>query len=449
MKKRIFFSAGLVVLAGLIWGVVYLNSLLPIITGYPAKYLCSAVFISNRNPDDVEASELNFSFIRFVTNDINYQDKSVTSRFLWGRSKAIYRDGFGSTLLRDVDETSLTETKFPFTPAGYNQDTIAWPLGNIISDTNRGADITALGKITDNLFVNKYYKGNPFAFMVVHHGIPVAERYKPGFSAKTRFISWSIAKSFINALAGIMVHEEMLNIYRKTDIPEWKNDARQQITVHDLMQMQSGLNWNEEYGNRSDVTLMLYNEKDFAGYAFTKPLDYPSGSHWYYSSGATNIVSYLMRKQFRNDSAYLSYTSARLFNKTGMPDAIFETDPTGTQVGSSYIYATARDYARFGMLYLNDGMFNGVRLLPEGWVAYTTTPAEDSHGNYGSFFWLNKGKHYPAAPADMFICNGHDGQRIFIIPSRDLVVVVLGYSPKPDNEMNFNLLLKDILEALK
>ncbi len=131
-----------------------------------------------------------------------------------------------------------------------------------------------------------------------------------------------------------------------------------------------------------------------------------------------------------------------------MPDAIFEVDPSGTIVGSSYLYARARDYARFALLYQNDGVLNGERILPEGWVKYTVTAASGSNGVYGSFFWLNKGKEYPSAPEDMFWCDGHDGQFIFIMPGKELIVVVLGYSPK-FNRMDFDRLLKDILETLK
>ena len=187
MKKRILYPAGFAVLIGLVWGVFYLNTLLPIITGYSAKYLCSAIFISNRIPADIAASELNFSFIRFVTNKVNYQDKSVTSHFLWGQSKAIFRDGFGSTLLRDADEAELKKVKFPSsTDARYNQDTIAWPLGNIVTDTDSGIDKTAIAKITDDLMVHCRYHGNAFAFIVAHNGIPVVERYQPGFNSGTR-----------------------------------------------------------------------------------------------------------------------------------------------------------------------------------------------------------------------------------------------------------------------
>jgi CubicO group peptidase (beta-lactamase class C family) len=449
MKKRIFSAVAVAFIAGMTWGVIYLDSLLPIITGYSAKYLCSAVFISNRLAADVEAADLRFSFIQYVKNEINYRDKTVTSHFLWGQSKAIYREGFGSTLLCDADEDALREKKNPFqTGANFNQDTIAWPLGNIIPDTNTGIDKVALNGITQKLIVENGYNGNAFGFIVIHRGIPATEKYKQGFNEKTRFLSWSMAKSFTNALAGIMVKDGKLDIQQPADIAAWQNDDRKRITINNLMQMQSGQRWNEDYGNRSDVTLMLYNNKDFAGFAYNQPLEFPPGSHWYYSSGSTNIVNYLMRKQFNGDSAYWDYAYTRLFNKIGTPDVVFEVDPTGTQVGSSYIYATARDYARFGLLYLQNGIFNGERLLPEGWIRYTTTPATHSKGSYGSFFWLNRGKYYPSAPEDMYSCNGHDGQRIFIIPSKDLIIVVLGYSPKPDNEMNFNQLLKDILGTL-
>jgi hypothetical protein len=152
MRKRILTITGVLFLAGLTWGVIYLDSLLPIITGYSAKYLCSAVFISNRMTADVEATDLRFSFIKYVKNEVNYKDKSVISRFLWGRSKSIYRDGFGSTLLCKVTEVDLRKNKFPLTQqAGYNQDTIAWPLGNIIDDKNTGIDKEALNIIGQKL----------------------------------------------------------------------------------------------------------------------------------------------------------------------------------------------------------------------------------------------------------------------------------------------------------
>jgi CubicO group peptidase (beta-lactamase class C family) len=214
------------------------------------------------------------------------------------------------------------------------------------------------------------------------------------------------------------------------------------------MQMQSGLKWNENYGNRSDVTVMLHCESDMSKYSYSMPFEVAAGTKWYYSSGTTNIVSWLIRKQFESDSAYYSFAKTQLFNKLGTPDAIMETDPSGNYVGSSYLYATARDYARFGLLYMNDGILNEERILPEGWVKYSTTAASASKGEYGAFFWLNQSKKYPSAPEDMFSCEGHDGQYIYIIPSRQLVVVVLGYSPRSKGGIDCDRLLKDILNTL-
>ena len=446
--KRILWSVMAILIIGIGYGVYYINSLLPIITGYPAKYLCSAVFVSGREQAEVEAMDLHFSFIKYTKSKVDFQDSSVTTSFLWAKSKAIYWKGFGATLLRGVSEGDLRKIKFPTTVSTANQDTIAWPMGNLMPKKGSATDTIKLERIAERLMDDEGYNGHAFAFMVVHKGIPVVEAYQPQFNAQTRFLSWSMAKSFTNTLSGIMVKDGKWEINQPVNIPEWQADERKNITINNLMQMQSGLRWNEDYGNRSDVTQMLYCENDFAKFTYDQPFAFPAGSHWYYSSGSVNVVNFLMRKTIGNDNEYYNFAQSRLFTKIGMADAVFEVDASGTQVGSSYIYATARDYARFGMLYLQDGVFNGERILPEGWVNYTTTPASDSNGKYGSLFWLNQSKYFPAAPEDMYSCNGHDGQQIFIIPSKELVVVLVGYSPKPDRVMKFNDLLGDVLSAI-
>lgn len=447
--KRIGYGILIILLLAIVSVVVYLNSLLPIITGYAAKNLCSAVFISERKPETVEAIDLNFSFIKYTKNSVNYDEKSVTSRFLWGKSKAIFRQGFGVTLLRDINEEKLRQSRYPSgSDPGYSQDTIKWPLGNILPSKNTGIDTVRLAEISERLIRDNAYNGNAFAFIVLHKGVPVAEAYKPEFNQKTRLLSWSMAKSFINAMVGVLVKQGKMDINQPAGLDDWKGDERSKITLNDLLQMQSGLKWNEDYGNRSDVTLMLHCENDMSRYAFDRPVAYQTGTHWYYSSGSTNIVSYLIRRQFATDSAYYIFANNQLFNKLGMPDVVFEVDPMGTRVGSSYLYATARDYARFGMLFLNDGVFNGERILPDGWVKYTTTAAAASDGVYGSFFWLNRSKRLPSAPEDMYACDGHDGQHIYILPTQELVVVVLGYSPTSKGGMDTDRLLKDILGAI-
>ena len=440
MKKKTILRIVLAVLAAaILGGCLYLNSLLPIITGYAAKNLASDVFVSGREPADVEALDLHFSFIKFTRNKVDFENKTVTSRFLWGKSVAAYRDGYGVTLLRGKKAAALQAEKYPLAPEAEGPDCLV---------PGDSALTVRLAPIAKALVDDHAYNGTPFAFVVLHEGKVVAERYREGITARTRLLSWSMAKSFTNALAGIMSGDGMVDIYAPTGIPEWQGDERAAITLNDLMQMQSGLEWNEDYGNRSDVNLMLHREKDMGLYALDKPLEHKPGTFWYYSSGSTNIVMRYLRGKFASDKEFLTYYRERLFAPLGIHNPVFEPDMSGTPVGSSYLYITAREFASLGQLYLDDGVFQGQRILPEGWVDYTVTPASDSKDGYGSFFWLNKDKFWPDIPEDMFNCQGHDGQEIFIIPSKDLVVVVLGYSPKPDRVVDWNALVRDIIAQL-
>ena len=440
MKKKTILRIVLAVLAAaLLGGCLYLNSLLPIITGYAAKNLASDVFVSGREPADVEALDLHFSFIKFTRNKVDFENKTVTSRFLWGKSVAAYRDGYGVTLLRGKKAAALQAEKYPLAPEAEGPDFLT-PGDSALTER--------LAPIAKALVDDHAYNGTPFAFVVLHEGKVVAERYREGITARTRLLSWSMAKSFTNALVGIMSGDGMVDIYAPTGIPEWQDDERAAITLNDLMQMQSGLEWNEDYGNRSDVNLMLHREKDMGLYAIDKPLEHKPGTFWYYSSGSTNIVMRYLRGKFASDKEFLTYYRERLFAPLGIHNPVFEPDMSGTPVGSSYLYITAREFASLGQLYLDDGVFQGQRILPEGWVDYTVTPASDSKDGYGSFFWLNKDKFWPDIPEDMFNCQGHDGQEIFIIPSKDLVVVVLGYSPKPDRVVDWNALVRDIIDQL-
>ena len=438
--KRIVRGVVALLVAAVIGGCIYLNSLMPIITGYAAKNLASAVFVSGRSPEAVEALDLNFSFIKYTRNKVDFEARKVTSRFLWASSTAACRDGYGVTLLRGrrSERAEFLAQKYPLGEEN-NEDYL---------EPGDSALTVALEPIAKALVDDHSYNGTPFAFVVLHKGGVVAERYGQGCGPQTQLLSWSMGKSFTNALVGIMAADGMVDVFAPMDIPEWQGDGRRAITLNDLMQMQSGLEWNENYGNRSDVNLMLHRETDMGLYALSKPLEYEPGTHWYYSSGSTNIVMRYLRGLFPGDEAFLRYIRERLFAPLAITGAHFEPDMSGTPVGSSYLYVTARDYARFGQMFLDDGCVGDLRILPEGWVDYTVTPASDSEGGYGAFFWLNRGGALPDAPLDTFSCQGHDGQEIYIIPSCDLVVVVLGYSPKPDRVIDFNRLLKDIIGLL-
>ena len=373
---------GAVLLVAILGGGIYLDSLMPVITGYAAKNLASAVFVSGRNAEEVEALDLNFSLIRFASNTVDYENKTVTSRFLWCTSTAVYREGYGVTLLCGDDANKLREQVFPLLP----DTTIVKPLPQ--GDSAVSARLAPIAKA----FVDDHaYHGHPFAFVVLHKGGIVAEHYDQGIGPDTKLLSWSMAKSFVNALVGMMVKDSLIDIHAPLPIPEWQDDDRKTITLHDLMQMQSGLEWNEDYGARSDVNVMLHCEEDMGLYALQKPLEYKPGTHWYYSSGSTNIVVRYLRSLFSSDEAFFSYMRERLFAPLGIRNAIFEQDMSGTPVGSSYLYITAKNFARFGQMYLDDGCVDDERILPEGWVDYTCTPASNSENRYGAFFWLNRG----------------------------------------------------------
>jgi len=428
---------------------VYLHLLMPVITGYAAKNLASAVFVAGRSQEAMEKEDLNFSFIALTNNTVDFEKREVESRFLWGKSKAIYIEGFGCTLVKDFAEEQIRNRPYrqvDVLPAGA--DTIAWPMGNWIEDTVApGIDREKLNQTMAQAMSDTIPHKGTFALMVVYKGQPVAEVYRDDFSAETKFLSWSMAKSVTNALVGLRVKDGKMNVDQPLAIAEWQQDERQNITLNNLMQMNSGLDWNENYGNLSDVTVMLHKVGDMGLYTQQKAYEHPADSVWKYSSGSTNLVCRELRKTFPDDQAYYAYPRQALFNRIGMSSAVFEVDASGTFVGSSYMYATMRDYARFALLYLNGGNWLGEQILPEGWVDYTTEIANGSDGRYGASFWLNRSGEYPDAPEDLFLCKGHDGQFICIIPSRELIMVRTGYSKK--GEFDLNALLKGTLESLE
>ncbi|MEA2076785.1 MAG: serine hydrolase [Candidatus Marinimicrobia bacterium] len=446
MKKVILIIIA-VLLVVLIGAGFYLNPLLPIITGYAAKGLASGVFLSEREQENIEAVDLNFSFIKFTKNKVDHENMTVSSRFLWHKSKVVYNEDYGCTIVRDYTEEQILDRS----PLLYESTTdlredISWPAGDKIDNSYiEGVDYTLLSDAVDNAFGDEIPHLGTRALLVVHQDQLVAEHYADGFDTQTRLLSWSMAKSVINAMVGILSKQGKININDPIMMPGWDKDERASITWSDMLHMSSGLEWEEDYGNESDVNVMLHKVGDFGMFTAGKPSIAPANTVWNYSSGSTNLVSLKIKDIFETGAEYYNFPYTFLFQKIGMNSVVFETDAAGTYVGSSYIYATARDFARFGLLYLNDGNWLGEQILPEGWVSYTTTEAIASGGEYGSYFWLNLSGEYPDAPEDTYTCEGHDGQFIIIIPSRDLVMVRLGYSDS--DEFDLNLMIKELLTA--
>ncbi len=190
---------------------------------------------------------------------------------------------------------------------------------------------------------------------------------------------------------------------------------------------------------------MLFQAKDMSKCQLEKPAAYQPNTHWNYSSGTSNLLSGILRNQFKNHQEYLDFWYSSLIDKIGMNSTVIETDMVGNYVGSSYGWATTRDWAKFGLLYLHNGNWNGEQIFDSSWTKYVATPTNTSNGRYGAQFWLNAGGYFPDVPRDMYYCSGYQGQMIAIIPSLDLVIVHMGLK----EEFDFNTFLKDIIRSFK
>jgi CubicO group peptidase (beta-lactamase class C family) len=297
------------------------------------------------------------------------------------------------------------------------------------------------------------------AVVVIHHGTLAAERYATGITRDTRLQSWSMAKSFLHAALGLAIEGHRINPDTRAPVPEWQkpNDPRRAITIRHLAQMTDGLDFKEDYGDaNAEVMQMLFGHgrSDVGRSAAEANLGAQPGTRWSYSSGSANILSRILRDRLGGREAYRAHLYDKLFAPLGIKSAVPEFDASGTWIGSSYIHATARDFARFGLLYLRGSVWEGRQLIPADWVNTARMPTAASNGHYGALFWLNatdratgKPAITPLIPTDAFFARGFGGQLITIIPSRDVVVVMSNVS-YVDDTAPIPKLLGDILNAL-
>lgn len=440
--KQIFKWLGIVIIIVAMSVGFILYPLLRAATGYSAKMLCSGVFVEGLSQQKIQQMELTAFPFNMVTNKVDLENKTVKSSIFGLVSQvAAFEDGIGSTLY--PNGYKAIEGRIP--AAGINNDTLPWPMGNMISDTiPEGVDITGLKN-----FIDEQFTSTSKAVVVVKDGQLITEKYAEGLNANTPLLGWSMTKTITAALTGILVKEGKLDINQPTMVETWSHDDRSKITLNNLLQMSSGLEWNEDYSKTSlsDVSEMLYVKSDMSGYAYTSKPSAKPDSVWLYSSGTTNIISDILRQYFNDYKSYYQFPKKALFNKIGMQHSYIETDAAGTLVGSSYAYCSARDWARLGMLYLNRGNWLGEQILPEWWVEYSTTPATNSNGKYGAQVWLNASKiNIPDLPADVYYFNGYRGQRVTIIPSKNMVVACLNSAP---DDVDYNYYLKELMRFIK
>jgi CubicO group peptidase (beta-lactamase class C family) len=408
--------------------------LLRIGANYSAKIVCSNVFLADRDPDQVLRDDVQapgIAILHLMRVSVDHDAGVVRAGFLGfiGHGLAVSRPGLGCTTVPDGNlnfAKAAASAAATTAPAELTPPVQLWPDGEATA-----SHLQIERAIADSDLVGPGMR----AVIVVDHGRITAERYGKDFSAKTPLLGWSMSKTVVAGLIGMLVKDGKLSLDQAGFWPA--GDGRERIRVADLLAMSSGLHFNESYGAVSDVTSMLYLRPDMAAFAHDQPLDHPVGEAWSYSSGTAVLLSRIMQDAAGANSA--GFVAQRLFNPLGMKSATMEADEHGTLVGSSYMYATAHDWARYGQFLLQDGVWNGERLLPGGYVAMMATPVKASRGQYGAgqtWLWASDaakpGVNPDGAfgiPTDTFYMSGHDGQTIAVIRSRQLVIVRMGLTP--------------------
>ncbi len=421
--------------------IIYNYSKLNILAGYSAKNTASSVFVAKRTLAFTDTTDNNFSPVSLALDEVNLKTKSATSSvFGLLTRKAIIRQGLGSVLTLEEDD----ETAAYFIPRRLPPDNnTPFPYGN--GEQNnfifKKIDYSKLSKSVSSIFTKE---DKSRAVVVIYKDQIIAEKYADGFNKDSKFLGWSMTKSILSTVFGVMQHQGKINVLEKAPIATWQNDARKNITINNLLQMNSGLEWDENYDEISDATKMLFLERDMTKMQENKPLVGKPNESWNYSSGTTNLLSGILRNYFQTHQEYLDFWYTDFIDRIGMNSMLLEADLSGNYVGSSYSWATARDWGKFGLLYLKNGNWNGDELFTKDWVDYVKTPTNTSGGIYGAQFWLNSNEGFKDVPNNMYYADGYQGQRVYVLPDEEMVIVRFGLKNFDENEF-----LKGIIESIK
>lgn len=430
-------------------GCTSLDRAAGVAAGFVSHQLCSATFVSGLEPEAFyrEAVAPTLQPVEFLAqHKVDRDRREVTASFAGlGEHRAIYRGQLGCLIVQEPMPAEATIDLPPPAPALLPEIAGPQPV-----ETAEPAIRAAL----DLAFSET--RGAPQratkAIVVVQDGRVIAERYATGYGVETPVIGWSMTKSVTNALLGVLVRQGKLDMNAPAPVAAWSDpkDPRRAITPDNLLRMNSGLDVGQSLtASASDAfdpsAQMVFNERDMAGFAERMPLKFAPGSAWNYTNGNTLMLSRIIRDKTGGDArSVLGFAHRELFDKLGMKKVTLEFDSTGTPIGSSHMLATPRDWAKFGLLYLNDGMIGSERLLPEGWVDYSArlTPHSEEYG-YAAGFWTNRGDSGGALyrvragiPADAFMARGAYGQYVVVVPSRRLVVARFGMALDRRNDLD-------------
>ncbi|MES2342942.1 MAG: serine hydrolase [Pseudomonadota bacterium] len=407
-------------------------------TGLASHQICSAAFVSRIDPEVFrrEAVDPELGPSRWLMRTKVDRETRTASASLAGlaTTRAVYRGPSGCLVLHGA-------------PPPAPPEPIPAPRPRALAKAPASAAIEAA---LDRAFVEpaKPWRRTK-AVVILHDGQIVGERYAPGYGPDTAITGWSATKSVTNALVGVLVQQGRVSVDGPAPVAAWRGDGRRDISLDNLLRMTSGLalgdSLNSSLKSAFDPSaVMLFAERDMAGFAQRRPLAAAPGTTWTYADASPTITSRIIRDQAGGtEAAMLAFARRELFDRLGMEHPTLELDATGTPLGATHMWASARDWARLGQLYLDDGVVEGERILPAGWADYSArpTPGAEQVG-YGAGFWTNRGPGAGARrriamgmPADAYFARGHDGQYVVIAPSARLVVVRLGITPAPGNDI--------------
>ena len=431
MKKALFIT---VVLLGSMVGIIGLLGLSPayiisapgVASGMGAKILCSARYVSGFSEQQAYDDLLQYSpVLEYLAIDYSPAEKSVTTSLIGlSSATAVYLPGVGcANQYPGFDQRSTLQARE--LPVFSSQ----WPHGNRVETID-----AQMQELIEQLLEQDNSAGlNTRALLVAHKGQIIAEAYGQSAGPETPLLGWSMAKSLTSVMIGNLELRGLLAAGNAPEFPEWSDDERSGIRIDHLLTMTDGLSFSEEYDPGDDATAMLFTEPSASAYVLGKSLLNPPGTDFNYSSGTANLLS---RLYFERTGGTVQSNYEDFIDHIAVPlsfqHSIFETDASGVFVGSSYLYASARDWARLGQMMLNDGVLNGHRIVSADWVARSTQPNTSQNGPaYGYQWWLNQGAEqlrWPDLPEESYAAQGNRQQNMMVIPSADLLIVRLGWT---------------------
>lgn len=429
-----------------------------IVAGYRALFTCSAHFFAQRPLEDIKKVELvDVEGLGYPDPVIDEKRRLVTAADKSGRivQVAAFRDGMGCTLLPPhwsiADVPRLPNVQYAPAP---DLSAVEFPAGDRVTLPADGIDpahralVPVLEKVFDGSTYGEKGKTVSTAIIVLKRGRIVAERYRPGFGIHSGYRTWSTTKSIAATLLGIAARQGLVDLDAPAAIPEWGHpgDPRQAITYKHLLWMSSGL-----FSGGPNTYSVYFGGQDVISAVTSTALEVAPGTRWKYANNDTLLALRALRHVLQDDLRYLRFPYDELLHPLGMYHTRMEIDHDGNFVGSSQTYTTARDLARFGLFLASDGVWNGKRLVPEGWVRFSTTPAPTKppvagQWGYGAQFWLLD--QMPGVPAGTYTTAGNKGQFVTVVPGHDLVIVRTGVEPD-GHRFQQDRLVADIVTALK